>query len=128
MEPKMPETLKSPCRDKDIKITPTKGRVTVSFDGQVIANSTRALDLDEPGAPLRIYIPREDVEASVLTGSETHTMCPYKGVASYHTLKSGAVEAKDAAWFYPEPCPLVEPIRDYLAFWGDQISYSVTAS
>ena len=124
----MPETLKSPCRDKDIRITPTEGRITVTFDGKVIADSTRALDLDEPGAPRRIYIPREDVDAGVLAGSQTHTMCPYKGVASYHTLKLGPVEAKDAVWYYPDPCPLVEPIRDYLAFWGDRIRYSLAAS
>jgi uncharacterized protein (DUF427 family) len=124
----MADVAKSPCRHKDIKITPTKGRVTVSFDGRVIADTTRALDLDEPGAPLRIYIPRADVDARVLAGSGTHTMCPYKGVASYHTLKSGAADAKDAVWFYPDPCPLVEPIRGYLAFWGDQIRYSVTPS
>ncbi len=111
------------CRDKDIKITPTKGRVTVTFDGKVIADSTRALDLDEPGSPLRVYIQREDVDPAVLVGSATHSHCPYKGEASYFTLKSGAAEAKDAVWYYPDPCALVGPIRDYLAFWGDQIEY-----
>jgi uncharacterized protein (DUF427 family) len=112
------------CLDKDIKIAPSKGRVTVTFDGKIIASSTHALDLDEPGSPLRIYIPRTDVEAGVLASSATHTTCPYKGIASYHTLKSAKAEAKDAVWYYPEPCPLVAPIRDYLAFWGDQISYA----
>jgi uncharacterized protein (DUF427 family) len=117
--------MPSQCLSKDIKITPAKGRVDVHFDGRVIASSTRALDLDEPGAPLRIYIPREDVEAGVLADSATHTTCPYKGVASYHSLKSGAAEARDAVWYYPEPCPLVAPIRDHLAFWGDKIRYDV---
>jgi uncharacterized protein (DUF427 family) len=112
------------CLDKNIVITPTEGRVTVSFDGQVIASSTQALNVDEPGAPLRIYIPRADVSPEVLAASVTHTTCPYKGEASYHTLKSPGAEAKDAVWYYPDPCPLVAPIRDHLAFWGNQISYS----
>ena len=42
------------CLDKDIKISPAAGRVSVMFDGRTIASSTRALALDEPGAPLRI--------------------------------------------------------------------------
>ncbi len=120
--------MPSQCLPKDIKITPAKGRVTVTFDGRVIASSTHALDLDEPGAPLRVYIPRADVAADVLAASGTHTTCPYKGEASYHTLKSAGAEAKGAVWYYPSPCPLVEPIRDHLAFWGDQISYETTAA
>ena len=115
--------MPSQCLDKDIRISPAKGRVTVTFDGKMIASSTRALKLDEPGAPLRIYLPREDVEAAVLAPSATHTTCPYKGEASYHSLKSDSAEARDAVWYYPEPCQLVAPIKDYLAFWGNRIRY-----
>jgi uncharacterized protein (DUF427 family) len=111
------------CLDKDIKITPHTGRVTVTFDGQVVASSAAALDLDEPGAPLRVYIPRSDIASGFLAESGTTSTCPYKGKASYHSLKSGATTARDAAWYYPDPCPLVEPIRDHLAFWGNAIRY-----
>jgi len=111
------------CLDKDIRITPHAGRVTVTFAGQQVASSTAALALDEPGAPLRIYIPRADVAAEFLADSATHSTCPFKGEASYHSLRSGEVTARDAVWYYPDPCPLVEPIRDYLAFWGDAIRY-----
>jgi uncharacterized protein (DUF427 family) len=116
------------CLAKDIKIEPAKGRVTVTFDGKIIASSTAALNLDEPGAPLRIYIPRADVEASALAPSDTHTICPYKGEASYFSLHSANAAAKDAVWYYPDPCPLVAPIKDYLAFWGNQISYETVAA
>ncbi len=115
--------MPSPCRDKDIRIKPAEGRVTVSFDGKMIASSLEALELDEPGAPLRIYIPRSDVEAALLEASGTHTTCPYKGEASYYSLKSDSGDAKDAVWYYPDPCKLVAPIRDYLAFWGNRIRY-----
>ncbi len=94
---------------------------------KVIASSRRALNLDEPGSPLRIYIPRDDVDAAYLAASDHHSHCPYKGDASYHSLKSGGAEARDAVWYYPDPCPLVEPIRDYLAFWGGQIKYETAA-
>ena len=113
------------CLPKDIKIVPTTGRVTVTFDGRVVASSERALSLDEPGAPLRVYIPREDVEADVLVPSATHTTCPYKGQASYYSLKSTGAAAKDAVWYYPDPCPLVGRIGDYLAFWGNQVRYDI---
>ena len=116
------------CNPKDIRITPVPGTVRVLLDGAVIASSTRALELNEPGAPLRHYIPRADVDASVLVPSTTHTTCPYKGVASYESLKSPAGEAHDAVWYYPSPCPLVEPIRDHLAFWGNRVKYEFSAA
>ena len=118
--------MASQCLDKDIKITPHAGRVTVTFDGHVVASSTAALDLDEPGAPLRIYIPPADVVAGFLADSGTHSTCPFKGEASYHSLRSGGAVARDAVWYYPDPCPLVEPIRDHLAFWGNAIRYDTT--
>jgi uncharacterized protein (DUF427 family) len=116
------------CLDKNIKISPAAGRVNVIFDGRVIATSTRALALNEPGSPLRIYIPRGDVEADVLASSTTHSTCPFKGEAPYHTLKSAGSEARDAVWYYPDPCPLVAPIADHLAFWGNQIRYETAAA
>jgi uncharacterized protein (DUF427 family) len=54
-------------------------------------------------------------------------MCPYKGVASYYSLKSDNGAAKDAVWYYPTPCALAEPVRDHLAFWGDRIRYEFAA-
>lgn len=111
------------CLDKAIKIRPVKGRVHVIFDEAEIASSLNALELDEPGAQLRIYIPRADVRAGILEASETHTHCPYKGDAAYYTIKTLTATGHDSAWYYPYPCPLVEPIRNHLAFWGDKIEY-----
>lgn len=111
------------CLDKDIRIKPAEGRVHVLFDDAEIASTLNALELDEPGAPLRIYVPRADVRPDIFEASDTHTTCPYKGEASYYTIKTLTATAEDAAWYYPDPCPLVEPIRDYIAFWGDKIEY-----
>ena len=109
------------CLDKDITIKPAQGRVHVIYDGAEIASSLNALELDEPGQPLRLYFPREDVQPGILEASETKTTCPYKGEASYYTLKTLTATGPDLVWYSPDPCPLVEPIRDYLAFEGDRI-------
>ena len=111
------------CLDKDIRITPSKGRVHVLFDDAEIGSSLNALELDEPGEPLRIYLPRSDVREDILERSETRTACPYKGEAHYYTIKTLTADGPDQAWYYPDPCPLVEPIRDHLAFKGDRIEY-----
>jgi uncharacterized protein (DUF427 family) len=111
------------CLDKDIRITPAKGRVHVIFDDAEIASSLNALELDEPGELLRIYVPREDVRPDILEASETRTHSPYMGDASYYTIKTLTATSADAVWYYPDPCPLVAPIRDHLAFRGDKIEY-----
>lgn len=115
--------MTSQCLPKDIKIKPAAGRIRVIFDDAEIANTTNALELDEPGAPLRLYIPREDVRPDILEASSTHTTCPYKGEASYYTIKTLTATGNDGVWYYPNPCALVEPIRDHLAFWGDKIKF-----
>ncbi|MDR3476135.1 MAG: DUF427 domain-containing protein [Devosia sp.] len=120
--------MSSPCRDKNIRISPAPGRVTVSFGGRTIADTRHALNLDEPGAPLRIYIPRGDVDTAFLVASDLHTTCPYKGEASYYSLQSAGELAPDAVWYYPDPCALVAPIKDHLAFWGGQIRYDTAAA
>lgn len=109
------------CLDKDIRITPAKGRVHVIFDDAEIGSSLRALELDEPGAPLEVYFPREDIQPGILEATETRTVCPYKGEASHYTIKTLTATGPDQVCYYPDPCPLVEPIRDYLAFRGDKI-------
>tara|TARA_R110002020_G_scaffold10965_17_gene41730 strand:- start:1451 stop:1813 length:363 start_codon:yes stop_codon:yes gene_type:complete len=109
------------CLDKDIKITPATGRVHVIFDGAEIASSINALELDEPGSPLRVYFPRADIQPGILEESDTRTHCPYKGEAWYCTIKTLTATGVDQVWYYPDPCPLVAPIADMLAFWGDRI-------
>ncbi len=63
------------------------------------------------------YFPRSAVRAEYLTGSDTHTVCPWKGTASYYSLVVDGATNDDAAWYYPEPKPAAEQIRDRIAFW-----------
>ncbi|GAA4927850.1 DUF427 domain-containing protein [Mucilaginibacter defluvii] len=63
------------------------------------------------------YFPPESVKQEYLQSSETHTTCPWKGLASYYTLNVGGKENKDAAWYYPEPKDAATEIKGYVAFW-----------
>lgn len=115
-----------PGPDHPITVEPEKHRVTVRFDGRVIASSTSSVRLTEASYPSVQYIPRADVDPDVLTDSDHSTYCPYKGTARYHGLRSadGAV-ATDKVWFYPEPYDAVSPIADHLAFYPDAVDISV---
>jgi uncharacterized protein (DUF427 family) len=63
------------------------------------------------------YFPRESLREDVLRPSETHTVCLWKGKASYYTLQSGDHTTQDAVWYYPEPKPDAKAVRDRVAFW-----------
>ncbi len=63
------------------------------------------------------YFPPESINKSFFKPSETHTTCPWKGVASYYTLQVEGRENQDAAWYYPETSELAKQIKGYVAFW-----------
>jgi uncharacterized protein (DUF427 family) len=63
------------------------------------------------------YFPRASVREELLAPSDTTTVCPWKGTASYYTLKVGADENPDAVWYYADPKPAAAEIRDRVAFW-----------
>jgi uncharacterized protein (DUF427 family) len=63
------------------------------------------------------YFPRDAINAEHFEASEKTTWCPWKGTASYFTVKSGDAENRDAAWYYPEPKAKAAHIRDRVAFW-----------
>jgi len=57
------------------------------------------------------------VRSEFLRPSETHTTCPWKGKASYHSLEVNGQQNPDAAWYYPEPSAAAREIKDHIAFW-----------
>jgi uncharacterized protein (DUF427 family) len=67
------------------------------------------------------YIPPEDVRSEFLRPSRRHTCCEFKGEASYYDLVVAGREVKEAAWYYPEPSPGYEAIRDHLAFYPGRV-------
>lgn len=113
--------MKIPDASHPIVVTPTKGRVQVTFGGQVIADSTRALTLQEARYPGVQYIPRADARMDAFVRSTHKTHCPYKGDASYFSLKSGAKVAENAVWSYEAPFPAVAEIAGHLAFYPERV-------
>lgn len=63
------------------------------------------------------YFPISSVNHNYLKDSQTHTVCGWKGTASYYHVAVDGMESPDAAWFYPEPSDAAQPIKDHIAFW-----------
>lgn len=69
------------------------------------------------------YFPGSAIQQQYFIASDNHTVCPWKGIASYYTLLVDGEENKDAAWYYPDPKPAAENIKNRIAFWkGVEIS------
>lgn len=107
--------------DHPITIAPVPNRVRVTFAGQVIADTTRALSLLEASYAPVIYIPREDVDLSTLERADRKTRCPYKGEASYFSICTAERNAPNAAWSYEQPLEAVAAIAGHLAFYPDRV-------
>ena len=63
------------------------------------------------------YFPRASVNADYLSGSDTHTLCAWKGTASYYSVQVGDASNPDAAFYYPEPSKAARQIDGRIAFW-----------
>jgi uncharacterized protein (DUF427 family) len=100
-------------------------KVRIGIDGAVLAESGSPVMVFETGLPTRYYLPAADVRQDALRPSETHTRCPYKGVASYHDVVTAQGEHPDLVWYYPEPIAAVENIRDRLCFYNEKVSVYV---
>jgi uncharacterized protein (DUF427 family) len=117
----MPE-MKLPNPDHPITVAFNPRRVQVDYDGHAIADTRRALTLQESTYPAVLYIPREDVSMDYLTRTERHTYCPYKGEASYFTILMDGRFAENAVWSYEDPYPAMAQIKDHLAFYPNQVA------
>ncbi|HKR52332.1 MAG TPA: DUF427 domain-containing protein [Pseudonocardiaceae bacterium] len=106
--------LRDPYHRVDVRSSSRHVRVVA--DGEVIAESRRTVLLSETGRPNRFYLPADDVRHDLLELSGTHTVCPYKGTASYRSLRTPSGIITDAAWYYPEPLDGVQAIRGHLCF------------
>ena len=113
--------MKLPGPDHPIAITPNPKRVRVSFAGRVIADTNRALSLNEATRPTVLYIPRADVIMDLLKPTAHASHCPYKGDASYFTIMAGGNTAENAAWSYETPFSAMAEIASYLAFYPNRV-------
>ncbi|HMN73464.1 MAG TPA: DUF427 domain-containing protein [Rhodoblastus sp.] len=122
----MPVALKTPDASHPITIAPSQKRVRVLFNGKVVADTTRALDLKEASYPVVRYIPRADADLFFFKRSARTTHCPYKGDASYFSLVDGERRAENAVWTYEAPGDAVAAIAGHLAFYPDKVEIEVS--
>ena len=108
-----------------VDVLESSRHVKVGVNGKVVAETDRPVVLFETGLPPRYYIPPEDVREEVLVPSDKNTQCPYKGIASYHSIEVGGETVEDLVWHYPEPIAAAEKIRDHLCFFNEKVDLEV---
>ena len=110
-----------PGPDHPITVTPNPARIVVTVAGKVVADTRRALTLQESTYPAVQYIPIDDVDRSLLERTDTATYCPFKGDASYYSIPVGGERSVDAIWVYESPYAAVAEIKDHVAFYPDRV-------
>jgi uncharacterized protein (DUF427 family) len=111
---------KIPGNDHPITIEPQNARVVVRAGNQVIADSRHALSLREASYPPVLYIPRADVDLTLLKRIDRSTHCPYKGDASYFSMPTAGALGANIAWSYERPYDEVAAIAGHIAFYPDR--------
>jgi len=98
-------------------------RVRGVFNGETVADSRRAKLLHETGLLPVYYFPEEDLNHDLLEWTEHTTHCPFKGDASYRSVRVGDRVAENAVWGYPEPLEGAPPLAGYLAFYWRKMDH-----
>ena len=93
-------------------------RVRITFNGVEIADSSRVWRVLETSHPPVYYIHSDDLRRECLEPSLRRSFCEWKGQASFVTLRVGDRVAEDVGWFYPDPVPAFQSIRDHVAFYA----------
>ena len=99
--------------------------VKVVVYGELVAETRRPRLLFETDLPVRYYIPRLDVRMDLLEPTDSVSRCPYKGVASYWSLRAGEKVHKDIAWSYKAPIPECPKIENLIAFYNEKVDIEV---
>jgi uncharacterized protein (DUF427 family) len=113
--------MKVPGPDHPITIERNPARVVVTLAGRVIADTREALVLREASYGAVQYVPRKDVDMTLLQRTERATYCPYKGECAYYSIPSGGDRSANAVWTYEAPYDAVAAIKDHLAFYPDRV-------
>jgi len=98
---------------------PTTGHATATVNGTVIAETDVYEFVDG-----NVYFPPSSVKTQHFTKTDLHTHCPWKGDASYYTIKVGDKELENAAWYYPDTKEKANHFKDYVAFYKTKVDIS----
>jgi uncharacterized protein (DUF427 family) len=113
--------VRIPGADHPIAIEPHQQRVVVKVAGHIVADTGHALTMREASYPPVHYIPRSDVDMTLLARTNHATYCPYKGDCAYFSIPAGGERSVNAVWSYEEPYAAVAAIRGHLAFYPDRV-------
>jgi uncharacterized protein (DUF427 family) len=113
--------IRIPGPDHPITISPAEGKVRITVAGRIVAESKRALRLEEKGHPPVYYLPRNDADMSLLAPTNHYTYCPYKGDCNYYSIRVGEAKSENAVWTYESPYEAVASIKEYLAFYPTRV-------
>jgi uncharacterized protein (DUF427 family) len=100
------------------RLEKTTRHIQVVLNGQVVADTRRALRLLETSHPPTYYIPPEDVRTDLLFPAPGDSLCEWKGSARYYTVRVREAVAARAAWSYPDPLPRFAALKDHIAFYA----------
>ena len=115
-----------PGPDHPITLSRSPKHMRVRLGGDVIADTSEALDLKESTYPVVHYVPRSAVQMDRLVKTDHSTHCPYKGDASYFTIVGeDGTRVENAVWSYETPFPAMKEIAGYLAFYPNKVEISV---
>lgn len=100
------------------RVEPVRRTLAVELGGVVVGETARGVRVVETASPPTYYFPPNDVRTDLLESSPMRTICEWKGVARYWTVRVGDRLAEEAVWSYPDPKPGFEGIRDHFAFYA----------
>ncbi len=109
--------------DYGIEFIDSPRRVRVEFAGETIADSTKPMLMREPRHTPVYYFPRADVRMDLLTPTDNHSHCPWKGHCSYYSIEAGGKVSENAVWSYEDPYPQIAVIKDTVSFYWNRVDH-----
>ncbi|MHC0062730.1 DUF427 domain-containing protein [Nostoc sp. UIC 10890] len=100
------------------RLEDTSKHIQIIFNGVIIADTHNAKRVLETSHPPSYYIPPADIKMEYLQMTPQSSFCEWKGGAFYYTIQVGDKEVHNACWFYPNPTPAFESLKDYVAFYA----------
>lgn len=108
-----------------VEIKPTTDRVRILFGDTTLADTRRALKVLESRYHPVWYVPLADVDTELLDPTDHSTYCPFKGHASYWTIRSADGPLENSVWAYQDPYRECLPLKDHVAFYPDRVTLEI---
>ena len=117
------ESLFAKYPDYRVNLEAISERIRVTIDGETIADSSRAVTVLETEHDPVVYFPREDVRFDLLEATDHTTFCPFKGDASYWTVRVSDRVEDNVVWGYEDPFQEVADLKGYVSFYPDRVEW-----